>query len=118
MPPFGYVNSRMVVQCETMPCPKLAGNGESSLIAIRVIGMRELVALGYLISGRMGQRGVVGRLRSVLHVVRHYQGSGFEGLGWVPLGPKRARQGPVWSRMGLYISLQERRGSSRQAHQS
>ena len=41
---------------------------------------------------------------SVSHVVRHRQGSGFDGLGWVPLGPKRARQGPVWSRMGPYIS--------------
>ena len=42
---------------------------------------------------------------SVSHVVRPRQGSGFEGLGWVPLGPKRARQGPAWSHMGLYISL-------------
>ena len=48
--------------------------------------------------------GVVGRLRSVSHVVGPRQGSGFEGLGWVPLGPKRARQGSVWSRMGSYIS--------------
>ena len=47
---------------------------------------------------------MVGRLRSVSHVVRPRQGLGFEGLGWVPLGPKRARQGPVWSRMGPYIS--------------
>ena len=47
---------------------------------------------------------MVGRRRSVSHVVRPHQGSGFEGLGWVPLGPKRARQGPVWSRMGPYIS--------------
>ena len=47
----------------------------------------------------------VGRLRSVSHVVRHRQGSGFDGLySWVPFGPKRARQGPVWSRMGPYIS--------------
>ena len=38
------------------------------------------------------------------HVVRHRQGSGFEGLGWVPLGPKRAHQGPVWSHMGPYIN--------------
>ena len=41
---------------------------------------------------------------SVSHVVRPRQGPGFEGLGWVPLGPKRARQGPVWSRIGPYIS--------------
>ena len=41
---------------------------------------------------------------SVSHVVRHRQGSGFDGLGWVPLGPKRARQGPIWSRMGPYIN--------------
>ena len=54
--------------------------------------------------GREPEGGVVGRLRSVSHVVRHRQGSGFDGLGWVPLGPKRARQGPVWSRMGPYIS--------------
>ena len=25
-------------------------------------------------------------------------------MGWVPLGPKRARQGPVWSLMGPHIS--------------
>ena len=54
--------------------------------------------------GREPEGGVVGRRRSVSHVVRHRQGSGFDGLGWVPLGPKRARQGPVWSRMGPYIS--------------
>ena len=47
---------------------------------------------------------VVGRQRSVSHFVRSHQGSGFDGLGWVPLGPKRARQGPVWSRLGPYIS--------------
>ena len=41
---------------------------------------------------------------SVSHVVRPRQGLGFEGLGWVQLGPKRARQGPVWSHMGPYIS--------------
>ena len=62
---------------------------------------------------------MVGRLRSVSHVVRHRQGSGFDGLGWVPLGPKRARQDPVWSCMGPYISHTQipdnrviRRGSS------
>ena len=54
--------------------------------------------------GARARGGVVGRRRSVSHVVRHLQGSGFDGLGWVPLGPKRARQGPVWSRMGPYIS--------------
>ena len=54
--------------------------------------------------GARARGGVVGRLRSVSHVVRPRQGLGFEGLGWVPLGPKRVRQGPVWSRMGPYIS--------------
>ena len=48
--------------------------------------------------------GVVGRLRSVSHVVRPRRGLGFEGLGWVALGPKRARQGSVWSCMGPYMS--------------
>ena len=43
--------------------------------------------------------GVVGRRRSVSHVV-----SRLDGFGWVPLGPVRARQGSVWSRMGPYIS--------------
>ena len=70
-----------------------------------IIGVRDLVARGYVIPGGASQRGgVVGRPRSVSHVVRPRQGSGFEGLGWVPLGPKRARQGRVWSRMGPYIS--------------
>ena len=54
--------------------------------------------------GREPEGGVVGRPRSVSHVVRPRQGSGFEGVGWVPLGPKRVCQGPVWSRMGPYIS--------------
>ena len=27
-----------------------------------------------------------------------------DGFGWVSLGPVRARQGPLWSRMGLYVS--------------
>ena len=54
--------------------------------------------------GREPEGGWSGSDVSVSHVVRHRQGSGFDGLGWVPLGPKRARQGPVWSRMGPYIS--------------
>ena len=37
------------------------------------------------------------------HVVGHRQGSGFHELGWVTLGPVRARQGPAWSRMGPFI---------------
>ena len=52
----------------------------------------------------VSQRGVVGRRRSVSHVVRPRQGPGFEGLGWVPMGSIKARHGPVWSCMGLYIS--------------
>ena len=31
-------------------------------------------------------------------------GGRLDGFGWVLLGPKRARQGPGWSRMGPYIS--------------
>ena len=54
--------------------------------------------------GARARGGVVARPRSVSHVVRPRQGLGFEGLGWVPLGPKRARQGPVWSCTGPYIS--------------
>ena len=38
---------------------------------------------------------------SVSHVVGHRQGSGFDGLGWVTLGPVRARQGPVWVRISV-----------------
>ena len=38
---------------------------------------------------------------SVSHVVAHRQGSGFDGLGWVTLGPVRARQGPVWVRISV-----------------
>ena len=69
------------------------------------VGVRDLVARGYSIPGGASQRGGwSGSDVSVSHVVRPRQGSGFEGLGWVPLGPKRARQGPVWSRMGPYIS--------------
>ena len=63
-----------------------------------------MVARGYLVPGRTSQRGVFGRRRFVSHVVRHRQGSGFDGLRCVPLGPVRACQGPVWSRMGPYIS--------------
>lgn len=40
------------------------------------------------------------------HVVRTRQGSGFEGLGWVPLCPKRSHQGPygpIW----MCISMTE-----------
>ena len=58
----------------------------------------------HFIPGGASQRGGAGRRRSVSHIVRPRQRSGFEGLGWVPLGPKRARQGPIWSRMGPYIS--------------
>ena len=54
--------------------------------------------------GREPERVVVGRRRSVSHVVRPRQGSGFDGLGWVPLRPRRAHQGTVWSRMGPHIS--------------
>ena len=54
--------------------------------------------------GARARGGVVGRRRSVSHVVRPRQGSGFDGLGWVSLGPVRALQGPIWSRMGPYIS--------------
>ena len=70
--------------------------------------MRDLVARGYVIPGRTSQTlrggGWSGSDVSVSHVVRPRQGSGLEGLGWVPLGPKGARQGPVWYRMGPYIS--------------
>ena len=70
-----------------------------------IIGVRDLVARGYSIPGGASQRGGwPGSDVSVSHVVGHCQGSGFEGLGLVPLGPKRARQRPLWSRMGLYIS--------------
>ena len=52
---------------------------------------------------REPEGGVVRRLRSVSHVVRPRRGSGFEGLGWVPLGPGhvRAPYGSVWVRMSI-----------------
>ena len=69
--------------------------------------------------GARARGGWSGSDASVSHVVRPRQGSGFEGLGGVPLSPKRPRQGPVWSCMGPYISLTSiqdsrviRRGSS------
>ena len=34
---------------------------------------------------------------------RTQSGVRLDGLGWVPLGPVRVRQGPVWSRIGPYI---------------
>ena len=49
------------------------------------VGMWDSVACGCVIPGRTSQRGgEVGRLRSVSHVVGPRQGSGFDGLGWVP----------------------------------
>ena len=70
-----------------------------------IIGVWDLVAGGYFMPGRASHKGGwSGACFSVSHVVGHRQGSGFDGLGWVPLGPKRARQGPIWSCMGPYIS--------------
>ena len=46
--------------------------------------------------GREPKGGWSGACVSVSHVVRHRQESGFDGLGWVTLGPVMARQGPVW----------------------
>ena len=68
-----------------------------------LIGVRDLVARGYSIPGRTsrnaGWSGAVHACRTLSDPL-----TGFDGLGWVPLGPKRARQGPIWSRMGQYIS--------------
>ena len=63
-----------------------------------------MVARGYVIPGGASQRGVV-RLRC-FRVARCRTQSGvkLDGLGWVPLGPVRVRQGPVWFRLGPYIS--------------
>ena len=47
---------------------------------------------------------MVGRLRYMSHVVGPRQGVSGVRVGWVPLGPKRARQGPIWSRIGRYMS--------------
>ena len=68
------------------------------------IGVRDLVARSYFISGARARRGVVRRRRSVSQVVRHRQGSGFAGLGCVPLGHKKAHHGHIWACMGPYIS--------------
>ena len=66
--------------------------------------MRDLVARGYSIPGRMRQRG--GGRAPAFSVARCRTQSGvrLDGLGWVPLGPVRVRQGPVWSRIGPYVS--------------
>ena len=68
------------------------------------VGVRDLVARGYFIPGRTSQRG--GGRAPAFRVARCRTSSGVrvDWLGWVPLGPKRARQGPAWSRMGLHIS--------------
>ena len=61
------------------------------------IAVRDLVARGYFILGRTSQRGR-GRAHAFrVACCRTHQGSGFDGLGWVLLGPKWARPGPVWS---------------------
>ena len=46
---------------------------------------------------------MVGRLRSVSHVVGPRQGSGFDGLGW----PVKSHRGTSGSRMGPYGSVYE-----------
>ena len=51
--------------------------------------------------GARARGGWSGACVSVSHVVGHRQGSGFDGLGWVTLGPVRARQGPVWVRISV-----------------
>ena len=69
-----------------------------------MIGVRDLVARGYFIPGGASQRG--GGRAPAFRVARCQTPSGvrLDGFGWVPLGPKRARQGPVWARIGPYIS--------------
>ena len=47
---------------------------------------------------------MVGRQRSVSHVVGPHRGSGFDGLGWAPSGPIGARRGSTGFRMGPYIN--------------
>ena len=75
------------------------------------IGVRDLVARGYFIPGRTSQRG--GGRAPAFRVARCRTSSGVrvDWLGWVPLGPKRARQGPAWSRMGPHISRTPMRDS-------
>ena len=49
--------------------------------------------------GARARGGLVGRLRSVSHVVRPRQGSRFDGLGWAryaPSGHVRVLYGPIW----------------------
>ena len=46
--------------------------------------------------GARARGGVVGRWRSVSHIVRHHRGSGFDGLGCVLSGHIRVPYGPVW----------------------
>ena len=71
---------------------------------MRQIGVRDLVARGYSIPGRMSQRG--GGRAPAFRVARCRTRSGvrLDGLGWFPLGPIRVRLGPTWSRIGPYIS--------------
>ena len=54
--------------------------------------------------GARARGGVVGRQCFRVARCRTQSGVRLDGLGWVPLDPVRVRQGPVWSRIGPYIS--------------
>ena len=72
------------------------------LLYAKEIGVRDLVARGYFILGGASQMG--GGRAAAFRVARCQTPSGvrLDEFGWVPLGPKRARHGPVWSHMGPY----------------
>ena len=76
------------------------------LVAVRgtFVGVRDLVARGYVILGGVTRRG--GGRPPALRVARRQTPSGVRvrWVGLAPLGPVGARQGPVWSHMGRYIS--------------
>ena len=90
---------------EELRCTKTVETGRRHIDPFgSKVGVRDLVARGYSIPGRMRQRG--GGRAPAFRVARCRTQSGvrLDGLGWVPSGPVGVRQGPVWSRIGPYIS--------------
>ena len=82
-------------------------NGWSLLavcISCHFIGVRDLVARGDSIPGGASQRGGGQAPMFQCRTLSRPSGVRLDGLGWVPLGPVRVRQGPVWSRIHPYMS--------------
>ena len=80
------------------PLSEAKSEAESNL-RIAMIGVRDLVACGYSIPGRMRQRGCGRAPAFRVARCRTQSGVSLDGLGWVPLGPVKVRQGPVCVRI-------------------